>query len=257
LIEAAPAPDLSRPWVPEGLLPLSGGRSLAELNDAQRLRYNHAYARQLLDEFIWLERCLILAPLTRLSGKAGLPPDVSLVLRSFTFDESHHVASFSRLRELAIEGDGPIVSTALFNPPRFVRALAALGGRFPVTFAFWTTVIEVFEEHAVKIGQAYKRDQNVDPLFQDVFVAHAQDEARHCRLDRLLNAWLRPAGPLNSFNERVAVSFLSRYRSTSWGLDGPIRELADVHPDVAGKVNDMIAEAEALRRSGLPHIATE
>jgi hypothetical protein len=118
-------------------------------------------------------------------------------------------------------------------------------------------VIQVFEEHAVKIGQAYKRDELVDPLFQDVFVAHAQDEARHCRLDRLLNAWLRPDGPRNSFNERVAVMFLSRYRSVSWGIDGPIRELAAAYPEVAGKVNDMIAEAEAIRRSGLPHIATE
>ena len=118
-------------------------------------------------------------------------------------------------------------------------------------------MIQALEEYAVKIGQAYKRDRTVDRLFQDVFVAHAQDEARHCRLDRLLTAWLRPGGPMNSFHERVADMFQSRYRSVSWGLDGPIRELAEVHPDVAGKVNDLIADAEAIRRSGLPHIPTE
>jgi hypothetical protein len=257
LVESAPAPDLSRPWIPEGLLPLYGSRSLEAMSDAQRLRYNHAYARQLLDEFIWLERYLILAPLVRLSQRPGLDADVSLVLRSFTSDESHHIASFSKLREVAIKASGPKSSMSLFKPPRAVRVMAGLAGRFPFRFAFWTTSIQALEEYAVKIGQAYKRDRTVDPLFQDVFVAHAQDEARHCRLDRLLTAWLRPGGPMNSFHERMADIFQSRYRSVSWGLDGPIRELAEVHPDVAGKVNDMIADAEAIRRTGLPQISTE
>ncbi len=257
LVEAAPALDLSRPWVPESLLPLYGTRSLAALSDAQRLRYNQAYARQLLEEFIWLERYLILAPVARLSQGSGLDPDVALVLRSFMSDESNHIASFSKLRELAIKASGPKVSTSLFNPPRSVRALARLAARFPFKFAFWTTVIQDLEDYAVKVGQTYKRDRTVDTAFQDVFVAHAQDEARHCRFDRLLTAWLRPGGPMNSFHERVADVFQSRYRSIGWGLDGPIRELAEVHPDVAGKVNDMIADAEAIRRSGLPHIPTE
>jgi hypothetical protein len=257
LVEAAPALDVSRPWVPERLLPLYGTRSLAALSDAQRLRYNQAYARQLLEEFIWLERYLILAPVARLSQGPGLDPDVALVLRSFTSDESHHVASFSKLRELAIKASGLKVSTSLFNPPRSVRAFAGLAARLPSKFAFWTTVIQAFEDYAVKVGQTYKRDRKVDTAFQDVFVAHAQDEARHCRYDRLLTAWLRPSGPMNSFHERVADIFQSRYRSISWGLDGPIRELAEIHPDVAGKVNDMIADAKATRRTGLPHIPTE
>ena len=257
LVEAAPGPDVSRPWVPETLLPLYGGQSFVALSDAQRLCYNHAYARQLLDEFIWLERYLILAPLLRLSRGSGLDPDISLVLGSFTSDESHHVASFSKLRELAIKANPPRTAISLFNPPRSVRVFARLAGRFPFKFAFWTTVIQALEEYAVKIGQAYKRDRTVDSLFQDVFVAHAQDEARHCRLDRLLTAWLRPGGPMNSFHERVADIFQTRYRSVDWGLDGPIRELAQVHPEVAARVNDMIADAGAIRRSGLPHIPTE
>lgn len=257
LVDAAPAPDISRPWVPESLLPLYGSRSFEALSDAERLRYNHAYARQLLEEFVWLERYLILAPLVRLSGGSGLDSDISLVLLSFMSDERNHIASFSRLRERAIEVEGSKASTALFNPPRSVRTLAALAARFPVAFAFWTSVIQEFEEYAVKVGQTYKRDRTVDPLFQDAFVSHAQDEARHCRLDGLLTAWLRPGGPMNSFHEQVADVFQSRYRSVSWGLDGPIRELADVHPEVADKVNGMIAEAEAIRRSGLPPISSE
>ena len=257
LVEASPPLDLSRPWVPESLLPLYGTRSLAALSDAQWLRYNQAYAQQLLEEFIWLERYLILAPVARLSQGPGLEPDVALVLRSFMSDESHHVASFSKLRELAIKASEPKVSTSLFNPPRSVCAFARLAARFPIKFAFWTTVIQDLEDYAVKVGQTYKRDRTVDTAFQDVFVAHAQDEARHCRYDRLLTAWLRPGGPMNSFHERVADVFQSRYRSTSWGLDGPIRELAEVHPEIAGKVNDMIADAAAVRRSGLSPIPTE
>ena len=64
----APAPDRSRPWVPESWLPLYGGKSLATLSDAQRLRYNHIYARQLLAQVIWVERYLIRASLRRLLG---------------------------------------------------------------------------------------------------------------------------------------------------------------------------------------------
>ena len=257
LVEAAPAPDLSRPWVPESLLPLYGTRSLAALSDAQRLRYNQAYGRQLLEEFIWLERYLILAPVARLAQGRGLDPDISLVLRSFMSDESHHIASFSKLRELAIRAGGSKRSPWLFNPPRSVRAMAGLAARFPLRFAFWTTVIQDFEDYAVKVGQTYKRDRTVDTAFQEVFVAHAQDEARHCRYDRLLTAWLRPGGPMNSFHERLANLFQARYRSVSWGFDGPVRELAEIHPEVAGKVNNMIADAEAVRRSGLPQISTE
>lgn len=257
LVEAAPAPDLSRPWIPESLLPLYGTRSLEALSDAQRLRYNQAYARQLVEEFIWLERYLILAPVARLAQGRGLDPDVSLVLRSFMSDESNHVASFSKLRELAIEASGLKSSTTLFNPPRSVRAMARLAARFPSRFAFWTTVIQDLEDYAVKVGQTYRRDQTVDPAFQDAFVAHAQDEARHCRYDRLLTAWLRPGGPMNSFHERTANLFQARYRSVSWGLDGPIRELAEIHPEVAGKANDMIADAKAIRGSSRPRIPTE
>jgi hypothetical protein len=257
LVEAASGPDVSRPWIPEILLPLYGSRSLAELSDAQRLRYNHAYARQLLEEFIWLERELILAPLERLLTTSDLDPDVQFVLSSFASDERNHIAGFSKLREEAMKPAGPRASTQLFNPPRSVRALARLAARFPTRFAFWTTSIQAFEEYAVKIGQTYKRDRNVDPLFQDVFVAHAQDEARHCRFDGLLTTWLRPAGADNTFHDRVADRFQSRYRSVTWGLDDPIQELAEFHPEVAGKVGAMIAEAEAIRRSGLPPISSE
>jgi hypothetical protein len=254
---AASSPDVSRPWVPESLLPLYGTRSFASLSDAQRLRYNQSYARQLAEEFIWLEQYLILAPVKRLLKASGLDPDVSLVLSSFVSDERNHIAGFSRLRELAIKVSGPRSTTPLFNPPRSVRSLARLAAQFPTAFAFWTTVIQAFEEYAVKIGQTYKRDRTVDRLFQDVFVAHAQDEARHCRYDDLLTDWLRPSGPMNAFHACVADMFQARYRSVSWGIDGPILELAQAHPELANKVNDMIADAEAIRRSGLPHTAAE
>jgi P-aminobenzoate N-oxygenase AurF len=257
LVDTGSNPDVSRPWVPEILLPLYGAPSFAALSNGQRLCYNQAYARQLVEEFIWLERYMILAPVQRLSTRSGVDSDVSFVLSSFASDERNHVAGFSRLRELAIRVSNPATSRPLFNPPRLVRALARLASQFPTAFAFWTTVIQAFEEYAVKIGQTYKRDRNVDRLFKDVFVAHAQDEARHCRYDDLLTDWLRPSGATSSFHTRVADLFQSRYRSLGWGIDGPIRELVQVHPDLAGNVHVMIAEAKATRRSGLPPISPE
>jgi hypothetical protein len=91
LYQSAPALDASRPWVPDHLLPLYGGEAFASLTLSQRLRYNHAYARQLVDEFIWTERVLILAPLKQLCLTRALDPDQSAVLRSFMSDEVHHI----------------------------------------------------------------------------------------------------------------------------------------------------------------------
>ena len=250
LFAAAPPLDLARPWIPEHLLPLHGGRCFGSLTAPQRLRYNHAYARQLVSEFLWLERILIVAPLERLLRTRKLEPDKVSVLRSFIADETHHIAAFSRLEELAAAADQPASKSAL-RPPRAVRAMAAMAARYPVYLSFWAPVIESFEQYSLKVGQSFHRDESVDPLFREVFVTHARDEARHCRLDSLLGTWLRTeAGSMwNAVNARLLPMFDSAYRSVEWGLDGPIRDLARSHPETADRFPALLAEAKALRRA--------
>jgi len=250
LFAGAPALDQSRPWVPEQLLPLHGGSGVERLNASQRLRYNHAYARQLVGEFIWTERRLIVEPLKRLAALPGLARDKATVLQSFISDELHHIRSFSVLEELAIAADQP-ATRALFQPSRTVRLMVALAARFPVRLSFWAPVIEAFEQYALKIGQSFHRDETVDPLFREVFLTHARDEARHCRLDVLIGQWLQAeAGPAgDKLNRRLLPLFERAYRSVEWGLDSALRELVRGHPETAADFSALLAEAKALRRS--------
>ena len=255
LFQDAPTLDAGRPWVPEHLLPLYGGCGFAQLNASQRLRYNHAYARQLVAEFIWTEQFLILGPLQQLCRAASLDSDKSAVLQSFISDEIHHIESFSHLEDLAVAADRPY-SKSPFRPPWLLRALAGMAARYPSRLTFWVPVIEVFEQQTLKVCQDYHRDERVDPLFREVFVTHARDEARHCRLDDLIASWLRSeAGAAwNALSDKLAALFGGGYRSVSWGLDGPVHDLVRSHPEVAPQANALIAESKALRRSASAHL---
>lgn len=249
----APGPDPNRPWIPDTLLPLYGGESFAGLTAAQRLRYNHIYARQLLAEFVWLESKLICPPLLRLLNASRDDEDISSILRSFISDETNHMECFSILAKLAEEAEPPPVAMSLYRPPISVRAMAAMAARFPSRLSYWSSMIEPLERMAIKIGQTYMRDETVDPLFAKLFVTHARDEARHCRLDRLFGSWLRSktSNSWNKFSDRYAATFLVAYYSGEWGLDRPLIELARVFPETAGEADRLIAETKALR-SALP-----
>lgn len=250
LFAHSPTPDVTRSWVPEQLLPLYGGQGFERLTAPQRLRYNHAYARQLIAEFIWAESFVIVAPLKQICRTHKLDSDRSAVLQSFISDERHHIESFLHLGDLAAAADQP-ASKSVFRPPRALRALVAVAARFPVQLSFWAAATEAFEQYTIKLGQSFHRDEGVDPLFREVFVTHARDEARHCRLDILIRSWLQAesSAAWNAVNGKLLSTFHAAYRSVDWGLDGPLRDLARNHPETAGKVPALLAEAKALRRS--------
>ena len=250
LFADAPALDATRTWVPDRLVPLYGGRGYESLTAPQRLCYNHAYARQLVAEFIWAESFMIVAPLEKIYRTLRHDPDRSAVLHSFLSDERHHIESFFRIEALATAADRP-AAKAVFRPPRLLRALVAMAAQFPVKMSFWAGATEAFEQYTIKLGQSFHRDEDVDPLFREIFVTHARDEARHCRLDTLIESWLRAEGGRlwNAVNGRLLSTFDAAYRSVDWGLDGPLRDLAHRHPEISSRVPDLLAEAKALRRS--------
>lgn len=229
-------PDCTRAWVPDKLLPLYGCAGHGALSPAQRLAYNQAYACQLLEEFIWIESRLVLAPLARLPADAPSRP----VLTAFVADERHHIACFSKLRALAGAQE------TFFRPPFAVAALAGLAARLPRRLTFWTRALAAFEDYALGVGKLYKEDDSLDPLFREVFIAHARDEARHTRFDALLEGWLG-LGPLNG---RLHSAFRKAYYATTWGLDGPVRALVRRHPELTARAPALHAEACAARAGG-------
>lgn len=251
LFEKIGLPDPSKHWAPESVLPLFGSDIYASLSDAQRLRYNHAYARQMAAEFVWLERYLIRPPLIRLLSTTCLEKDVMLVLCSFISDETSHIASFELLGRKAAEAEtAPIVDAwTMFCPPLVVRQLAALAGRFPLTLKFWSDVIIPLEEKAIRIGQVYMRDECVDAIFKEAFINHARDEARHCRLDNLFSQWLHSIGNRGTLwlNKRLAPTFERMYYSNSWGLNGPIDEMVQAFPELASQRENLLAQTISMR----------
>jgi P-aminobenzoate N-oxygenase AurF len=258
LFGEAPTLDVARPWVPDRLLPLYGGRGFESLTGVQRLCYNHAYARQILAEFTWAERYMIVAPLETICRTRRHDPDRSAVLHSFLSDERHHLESFFRIQEMATAADSRPAKVVL-RPPQPIRAMVAIAARFPVKVSFWAAATEAFEQYTIKLGQSFHRDETVDPLFREIFVAHARDEARHCRLDTLIEGWLRVEGGAfwNAVNRRLLSAFDTAYRSVDWGLDGPLRDLAERHPEISAKIPHLLAEAKALRRSNPLPAASE
>ena len=258
LFAGAPAPDVTRPWIPNHLLPLHGGQGFESLTASQRLCYNHAYARHLLAEFMWSEQFLIVEPLRKICEVPGLTSEMLAVLRSFISDEMLHVESFAHLEDLALAAE-PLSAKSTFRPPRLLRALAALACRYPTRITFWASVIEGFEQQTIRICQDYHRDPSVDPLFREVLVVHGRDEARHCRFDSLIASWLQSeAGAVwSTFNKRLVSVFLASYRSVEWGLDGPLLELARRHPETVDKIPALLREAKTLRRVAFPPAASE
>ena len=227
-------PDPARSWVPEKLTPLAGCTGYTALTPAQRLAYNQAYACQLLEEFIWIESRLVLAPLDRLKADDHARP----VLASFRSDEEHHIACFKQLRALA-----GAARENYFRPPILINALARLAAFTPHTFTFWIVALVAFEDYAIDVAKLYRADDSLEPLFRNVFIAHARDEARHCRFDTLLESWLG----VNPFNARLHAAFKGAYYATSWGLDGPVMALARRFQELASRARDLHAEAHAAR----------
>ena len=229
------APDPARDWIPDTLLPLSGCDGCARLTPVQKRFYNHAYAAQLLEEFIWIESRLIVAPLTVL--RRGWTGDAGLVLDSFLADERAHIVCFKRLRVMTG------FAQTFFTPPGDLEALARLVGWWPQRFSFWPEVVFAFEQYAIDIAKRCVGDSGVDPLFREVFIAHARDEARHIRFDALLRDVLAPG----ALSTRLGAFFQRAYYATDWGLEGPISALVQAFPDLGALGSDLRTQARVAR----------
>lgn len=256
-------PDPALPWVPWHILPPAAAPFFASLDPAARLRYNHYYALMIVEEFIWLENELVLAPLRRLLSGRLLPEDARRLFESFIHDENHHNATLWRLSHAARPdlypgGDAYPASApahVLFRPPRALTAAAALFARFPHTLGGWVLMVNGFEEQSLLLYRAYESCKDgVDPLFRHVHFLHAQDEARHCHLDTLLEAILLDGQPrwANALNGAVLGFAMRRYFDTRWGYHEIVRRLAQDFPELKPHQDRLLRET-ARGRQGAPY----
>lgn len=247
-------PDPERMWIPEEAVPIWGSAVYDSLTPAQRRRYNQYYALQKSEQFIWLERYLVIRPLERLL--AGEVPSRGLrrLLESFVLDERQHNASLKRLVELARPDLYRERTFLLFAPSWRFQAAAAVVAAFPRLLSSWVLLVGALEEHTITLSQLYKQaDERVDPVFATVYALHALDEARHCQLDSLVADWLvaRQRGLARRINARMLDLAFTVYFDPEWGYDPPIRFLVADFPELGDREPEMIRAAQEARTSDL------
>ena len=86
-------PDAGKLWVPEELTPLPQSPLYDQMTAEQRLTYNHYFALELAEEFIWLETNALVPQVTMLLKGAVPSPAFRTLLESFVIDEANHGAS--------------------------------------------------------------------------------------------------------------------------------------------------------------------
>ena len=224
--------DLARPdprqrWIPETLSPLHQSAAIGALNDQQRLRYNQLYALHMAEQFIWLERELVIKPLIRLLRQTSLAGEIRTVISSFLNDEHHHNNALWRLLQRADPALYPRAQHQLFKPPARVWAWAALARSWPARNQAWNLFIGAAEEHTILISRMYSQCEDCDASFAAVFRAHAIDEARHCLMDEALGLWLEAQQQpwQRRASNWILMQMFNAYYDVRWGNVAPINRL--------------------------------
>jgi hypothetical protein len=243
-----PRPDLD--WVPPSIVPLFGTPAYAALSDDQRRRYNHYYALQLSEEFLWLERNAIVPPLEALARRSDLTPAVRAIIEAFVRDERSHSAALESLLQRARPDLYADRFDVLFRPPARVRLLLGAMARFPTFLSGWCLFVGALEEQTISMARLYRdAAADVDPLFAAVHTLHAQDEARHCQYDALIaDGLIRNRDSLvEGFAGAILAAAFRAYYDVDWGLIGPIRQLAIDFPELRSEAPFLVAAAVGAR----------
>ncbi|HLF58643.1 MAG TPA: diiron oxygenase [Alphaproteobacteria bacterium] len=248
LWRGGPAPD--RFWIPENTVPLWETPEYGALTEEQRRRYNHYYAMQKIESFIWTESHLIIAPLERLLKKSVPSPSLRTLLDSFVTDERHHVATIHRLLELARPDLYKERMSYFFIPSVNFRLVTGIMTSFPRLLPSWALLICALEENTVALAHCYRQAQGaVDPLFAEICLLHAQDEGRHCKLDMIVCEWLLAgqSGVRRALNAKMLDLAFRAYFDPGWGLDIPIKHLVADFPELRGRERTLMQRTREMR----------
>jgi hypothetical protein len=251
-VDTADSPRTDLDWVPMSMVPLFATAAFDDLSDDQRRRYNHYYALQLSEEFLWLEHHAIVPPLEALLQRGDLPPPVRTLIETFVRDERSHSAAIERLLERARPDLYARRHDVLFRPPWRVRYLTAAMARMPTFLGEWSLFVGALEEQTITIAHLYRdAGDDVDPLFSRVHALHAQDEARHCQYDALIADGL--VSNEDTLATGVGGAFLAAlfraYYDVEWGFAGPIRRLVIDFPELQPRSRELLAVAAQARHA--------
>ncbi len=209
--------DYSKPFLPDGLSKVSG---LEFLNESEQRLLSQIQGRTYVNIFGLVER-FIGAKVLDVSRDHWLGDQVALeALVRFSDEELKHQEMFRRLDMLMSE-DMPAGYACVAEPNAVASAVLSKS-----TWAVLglTCHIELFTQ--LHYRSSIDAEQNIDPLWKDVFLFHWREESQHAVLDEL--EWKREDARLSTEERDRAVDELIELVGA---VDGILQgqALADTH----------------------------
>jgi hypothetical protein len=189
--------DFSKKFLPDGLSMVA---RLPFLDDAGKRLFSQVQGRTYANMFGLVER-FIGAKILEVSRDHWMGDQVALeALVRFTDEELKHQELFRRLE--AMVADGMPGAYAFLPQPNEV-AKAVLGASTWAVLGL-TCHIELFTQAHYR--SSIEKEENLDPLWKDVFLFHWREESQHAILDEL--EWVREDGKIPAKERDKAVDDL-------------------------------------------------
>lgn len=194
------AVNRDRHWLPDRVTPLGFLPSYVLLDATEQRRCNQLHALGVCEQFIWLERYVVMAPVLATLRRSGLPQTLREALWHFVEEEDKHIAMFWRLLEKSEPGWYPPHRPRLFNVSPLQQSIVSFFAIFPTLLLAWIWLAIFVEERTIFLSREYARSRRssphaVDELHTRIHELHMVDEARHYQLDQHLLTWLYDREP--------------------------------------------------------------
>jgi hypothetical protein len=189
--------DFTKKFLPDGLsfadrLPFLGADERRLLSQVQGRSYANIFG--LVERYISVK-------MLELSRDYGLGDQIALeALVRFTDEELKHQALFRRIETLI--GAGMPAGYAFLPRPNDVASVVLSKSTWSVLAL--TCLIELFTQ--VHYRASIEPDNELSPLFKDVFLFHWKEESQHARIDEL--EWVRENADLSAEERNQAVDDL-------------------------------------------------
>jgi hypothetical protein len=189
--------DHSKPFLPDGL---TMAPRLAFLDGPDKRLFSQVQGRTYANMFGLVER-FIGAKILEVSRDHWMGDQVALeALVRFTDEELKHQELFRRLEAMVAAG---MPGAYRFLPQPNEVAHAVLGASTWAVLGL-TCHIELFTQAHYR--SSIEPEQDIDPLWKDVFLFHWKEESQHAILDEL--EWLREDGKITAAQRDAAVDDL-------------------------------------------------
>jgi len=250
--------DFSLPFIHEDFTQLYYTPFYAELNEAQRLRYNQLFGVRSNEQFILFEHGFTRQVIARLATLPQLRahPDLLACLALMLEEEQAHEDMFERLNRRCFPSGYHQRHTYFVQLSRLERVALWLITRIPQQFVFLVWLILLLEEHSTRLSISMLErpvTESLGPLEPNMVkahTAHLTDEARHVHIDaNLIDLLMEQRPPLwRTTNALLFRRLLTEILTPKRAGLRVIRHLAQEFPPLQAKEAPMIA---AVRAQGL------